>query len=135
MLIGAIIGIVIGSAIAALITGLILMLIAPFTAGRKPSYGQAWVTMFLAHAVSGAIRVLLGLIAAEDLTETPMWASGVGWIAGFAILTYFIASKLETSLGPAALTALVMTAIGLAFAIALGVLMAVLLAGAAAAGG
>lgn len=128
-MIGIVIGSIIGAALLALIGALFLMVAARLVGDRKPGYGESYVAMFWAYLANAVVQVMLGLAFAEAQGE--LWLSGVSMIAGFLVLTYILGSKLEMTLGRAALTSLVLNGLYLLVGI---VLAGGLLAAGAAAG-
>lgn len=115
----------IGITIAAAVAGLVLMLIAPFTADRKPDFAEAFKAMFIAYLCQffAGILVALVMINADEATTQV-----VGAIVGFLVLTVVLCYTIEATIPRGALTALVLIALGVLFRIAL-VALAASLAG------
>jgi len=98
-------------AVMAAIAGFILMLIAPFTADRKPDYAESFKAMFIAFLCQAFVDV--GLVFALDgMDETA--ATGIAALVGFLVLTIVLAYQIEATLPRAALTAVALIAIGVA---------------------
>ncbi len=119
------------AAVLALVTGAILMIIAPMTADRTPSFGEAWKAMFIATLAQALVNFLLTLA----MPEGGLVAGGVSLVAGIVVLTIVLAYQIEATLLRALLTAVVLNLIVLGLLVGIGFVIGVASASGTAAAG
>ena len=115
-LLGGMILLVLGTAVAALFSGLVLMLIAPITANRRPDFAEAWKAMFIAYLCQFFAGFLLAIIMV-DASEATIQVAGA--VVGFVVLTVVLGYTIEATVPRAAITAIVLIALGVLFRLAL----------------
>lgn len=103
------IGLLISVVIAAAIGAVLLMIIAPFTADRKPDFAEAFKAMFIAYISQFFAGALVGLLMMD---ADPATTQIVGAVVGFAVLTVVLCYTIEATVPRGALTAAVLIALG-----------------------
>ncbi len=103
-------------AVSAAIGALILMLIAPFTAQRRPDFEDAFLAMFMAYLCQRLASPLLAFVLPDLDMQT---LALVQLAVGILVLTVVLGYVIEATIPRAFLTAVVLSVLGIAVGYAL----------------